>query len=205
MFSGLKQSLRLYSRSRLDNDGSNLLQALLHHIFTLCRKLRLATLEVLKFKQQHLDHTERWRFTSRLSLGKRLHQLQTEEHSNHRILKNHIMRTDDVRGSQYLVRGSSSTLALPSSQLLWGALLLRHPPDPLLLHFLSAAHTQTEHHPSRPQKRTQEESSMSQLQVRTQNKRIVYIFLANRLLKYFNSISPQSGSITIREIRMVQT
>lgn len=171
MFSGLKQSLRLYSRSRLDNDGSNLLQALLHHIFTLCRELRLATLEVLKLKQQHLYHTERWRFTSRLTLGKRLHQLQTEEHSNHRILKNHIVRTDDVRGSQYLVRGSSSTLALPSSQLLWGALLLRHPPDPLLLHFLSAAHTHrqsTIHHGHRnaQRRKAQCHSCKSELRIR---------------------------------------
>lgn len=49
---------------------------------------------------------------------------------------------------QYLICGSSSTLALPSSQLLRGTLLLRHPPDPLLLHFLAAAHTQAKHHPS---------------------------------------------------------
>lgn len=44
----------------------------------------------------------------------------------------------------YLVRGSSSTLALPSSQLLRGALLLRHPPDPLLLHCATHTHRDTQ-------------------------------------------------------------
>lgn len=68
---------------------------------------------------------------------------------------------------QYLICGSSSTLALPSSQLLRGTLLLRHPPDPLLLHFLAAAHTQsTIHHTSTHGKRYthRREGSMSQLQ-----------------------------------------
>lgn len=45
-----------YSRSRLNYQRSNLLQSFLRHIFTLCRKLRLATLEVLELKQHHLDH-----------------------------------------------------------------------------------------------------------------------------------------------------
>lgn len=53
-----------------------------------------------------------------------------------------------ARAWRYLVRGSSSALALSSSQLFRGALPLRHPPDPLLLLFRRAAQTQTEQHPS---------------------------------------------------------
>lgn len=44
----------LHSRSRLHDDGSDLLQAGVCHVFTLSRKLPFAALEVLKLKQQHL-------------------------------------------------------------------------------------------------------------------------------------------------------
>lgn len=84
----------------------------------------------------------------------------------------------------YLVRGTGSTLALPSSQLLRGALLLRHPPDPPLLHFVAAAHTQTEHHPSgvhgwSTDRRTQEEETQCHSAVSNSplNKRIVLMLL----------------------------
>lgn len=51
---------RWNSRSRLHDDGSDLLQAGVGHVFTLSRKLPFAALEVLKLKQQHLErHTER--------------------------------------------------------------------------------------------------------------------------------------------------
>lgn len=45
------------SRSRLHYHRSDLLQSLLRHVFTLCRKLRLTALEVLELEQHHLDHT----------------------------------------------------------------------------------------------------------------------------------------------------
>lgn len=45
------------SRSRLHYHRSDLLQSLLRHVFTLCRKLRLTALEVLELEQHHLDDT----------------------------------------------------------------------------------------------------------------------------------------------------
>lgn len=156
------------SRSRLHDHRSDLLQSLLRHVFTLCRELRLTALEVLELEQHHLDDT--W---SRKSGGGR---------GGRGFKPAASPAVTSLPG--YLVRGTGSTLALPSSQLLRGALLLRHPPDPPLLHFVAAAHTQTEHHPSgvhgwSTDRRTQEEETQCHSAVSNSplNKRIVLMLL----------------------------
>lgn len=177
---GDKQSVRdtsqHYLRSWLNDNRADLLQSLLCHVFTLCRKLRLAALEVFILKQHHLvDREEETFWTSMEPTQLGTQGVASEASINTRLLlsPNHTdsvcsphiffyeclmykqgfpdqtkLPSPDEKMLGYLICSSSSTLALPSSQLLWGTLLLRHPPDPLLLHFLSAAHTQTGHHPS---------------------------------------------------------